>query len=190
MDFDMSFLHFEGGLSSSHVCHIRDIENGTYIKKSDFDLDVYLPTFGINLQRPFVWTPLQQSAFMESIVYYRHRTIPNFAILKDDSEDKERTIWRVVDGKQRLTTIFKWLNGEVSISVPGFEGTIETCPPILKQHIGRFAITANICYDGRAEKVVESDLDDVGIVKWFDLINFTGTPQDLEHKQKLRSLID
>jgi len=187
MSFDMSFLDFESYLSSSHICHIRDIANGTRVKESDFDLDVYLPTFGINLQRPFVWDAMQQSSFIESIVYYRHRTFPNFAILQDNSGG--HIIWRVVDGKQRLTTIFKWLKGEVSISVPGFEGTIETCPDVLRRHIGRFAITANLCYDGRVDKTVKSDLDDTGIVKWFDLINFTGTPQDLEHKQKLRSLI-
>ena len=189
MSFDMSFLDFEFSMSSStHICQISDIVKGTYIKESDFDLDVYLPTFGINLQRSFVWNAMQQSAFIESIVYRKHRTIPNFALLKDGSGD--RHIYRVIDGKQRLTTIFRWLKGEVSISVPGFKGTIETCPDVLIRHIGRFPITASLCYDGRVDKTVKTDLDDIGIVKWFDLINFPGTPQDLEHKQKLRSLIN
>lgn len=187
--FDISFVYGRVWTGSKPtICHLGDLEKKDYfVSREDFDLDVYLPSFGVNLQREFCWTIEQQSAFIESIVYRNFRSLPDFAVVADTSSP--RKIYRVIDGKQRLTTIFNWLDNKVPVFVPGFSGTIDECPQELRRWIGRYPIEAITAYDGRKEKFEESDLDDIQMIQWFNAINFAGTPQDASHKEKLQNLL-
>lgn len=70
-----------------------------------YDFDVYLPTYGINLQRNYVWESWQQNEFILSILLEKPL---ESVILIHHSEngtlDRNSTIYYVIDGKQRLMT--------------------------------------------------------------------------------------
>ena len=85
-----------------------------------YDFDVFLPTYGINLQRPYVWEHTQQNEFILSILL--EKPIDPFIIVQHNN-DRERTntINYVIDGKQRLMTIQTFLHNEFPIIVNGNE---------------------------------------------------------------------
>lgn len=174
-DFDLSFVKTDWKVTGETIARsLSDLHK----KRDRLDLDVYLPSFGVNLQRDFVWNKRQQSQFIESIVYRESRHLPRFSVLIDDEAQPDR-IYRVVDGKQRLTTLLRWLDNKVEICVPGFKGTIATAPPTLVEWINGYSVQVDAAFD----------LNDTQLIEWFNRINFTGTPQDEAHKQKLESLV-
>ena len=160
----------------SYLCAITNIIKGRSVSRSSFDLDVWLTSFGVNLQRSFVWTIEQQSAFIESLVYRDTRTIPPLAVAKLDTDPMT---YKVIDGKQRLTTIFNWLEDKVPLHFKRYTLLRSEMPVELRVWIEGSPIRAYIYYD----------LDDTQLIEAFNLINFSGTPQDESHKVKLLELI-
>lgn len=64
-------------------------------------------------QRHSVWSTEQQSLLIDSII--KNIPIPP-VFLRESIDKKGRTTFEVIDGKQRLTSIFKFIDNEVSTS--------------------------------------------------------------------------
>ena len=80
----------------------------------DWDFDIFLPKYGFNLQRPYVWTLLQQQELIWSMIL--GRSIPPVIVILHEHRKFE-----VIDGKQRILTIKRFLNNEFPIIVDGEE---------------------------------------------------------------------
>ena len=87
--------------------------------KYELDFDVYLPTKGINLQRELCWTLHQKQQFVLSIL--KGNSIPKITIIQYKDERVNSTVYKVIDGKQRLNTYIEFYNNEFSIIVDEVE---------------------------------------------------------------------
>lgn len=160
---------------------IRDIL--THPEEYIIDFDVYLPTKGKNLQRPFVWNLLQKQELIMSML--KEIKLPPMAIIqyKDEtSYDKGSRTYKVIDGKQRLSTILSFVRGEFAIEVNGISYTINDFDSWAKQAILNHWILADVGYE-----YTSTPISDDNKIAWFELINFAGTPQDIEHLTNLKS---
>lgn len=146
----------------------------------DFDFDVYLPTKGMNLQRPLVWTGLQREQLILSV--FKGIRIPEVSVLKHftDYEDK-KYVYQVIDGKQRLSTLLSYINNEFYVGWGLNEYKFKDLHEYLQISIYN-CISANIGFDYPDKRVSDDDK-----IKWFELINFAGTPQDLQHLNALKN---
>src|ERR1700749_4632753 len=86
--------------SVSVVIYLKHlIDNSNYI----LDWDVYLPTKGKNLQRPFVWTLKQKQALILSIL--KGIKVPSISVIIKDNNKNKAIIFKIIDGKQRLSSM-------------------------------------------------------------------------------------
>ena len=158
-------------LTRYHVqegCVLAD--RASLISQLTFDFDVYLPTRRMNLQRPLVWTQAQKEALIESIIVKRFIP-PISAIYTDES------VYQVIDGKQRLTTLIAYLNNEFE-----YCGYLhKDLPSDYKTAIQRFWLRCD-----RLLEPLDQRLTDNEKVEWFQWINFAGTAQDIEHLEALK----
>lgn len=151
-----------------------------------YDFDVYLEKYGINLQRPYVWESYQQNEFIRSILLEKPID-PVIAIhyCKDYSK-RDEIIYHIIDGKQRLMTVKKFINNEFPIKVNGksvyFKDFDVKTTMFFISRVN--SLTGDIYYSYPDNFVT----DDMKIVL-FNFYNFSGTPQTEEHKNKLQSLI-
>lgn len=149
------------------------------------DFDVFLPTKGKNLQRPLCWTLEQKRELILSII--KGIDIQAFSIIIHTAEDKTRT-FKVIDGKQRLTTMIDFLNDKFSIILCGKEYFYSELPDdkdirkSIKYEIDHFNICFNQTYEYWDDLISDDDK-----IAWFEQINFAGTPQDIEHLNNLKS---
>ena len=157
-------------------------------KTAVYDFDVFLPSVGINLQRPYVWTTTQQSEFLISIM--QHKPMERVILIEYTPEEEERKplgkrIIQVIDGKQRLTTIKKFLQNEIYI---WFNDT--------KVYYRDFDKDAKMYFTSRIRMIrsvsyytfPDGDLTDLQKIRLFNFYNFSGTPQTREHKERLLAL--
>ena len=155
------------------------------IKDYNYDFDVYLPTYGINLQRPYVWERYQQQEFILSIL--QDKPIESVVIIQHNSDSKrENTTNFVIDGKQRLMTIQKFGRNEFPIVINGKEYYFKDFDHDLQwffiSRVDYMTATIYYTYD-------DTPLTDDMRIVLFNYYNFAGTPQTEEHKNKLQSLL-
>ena len=157
-----------------------------------YDFDVYLPKYGINLQRPYVWKHYQQNEFILSILLEKPIQ-PFIAIqyIKDTTNRNENTIVYVIDGKQRLLTIKKFIHNKFPIIVNGKELYFKDFDDDLKRYFKNRVnyLTADVYYSDGDENDELYINDDMKIIL-FNFYNFSGTPQTEKHKNKLQSLLN
>ena len=165
-------------VQSSELCFARIKDLCT--KK--IDLDVYLPSKNRNLQRGNVWTIDQKRELILSIFMKRH--IPSISILSiiDDRDSKENLpdILQVIDGKQRLSTMIEFLNGDFTIEIDNKEYYLSELPEEYQRCYLQYDVKAIMCYEDFDEPINDQDKID-----WFKKINFFGTPMDQEHLKSL-----
>lgn len=145
------------------------IAQGKHILDLNLDLDVFLPTKGMNLQRGFVWTLQQKQALIESIML--RRNIPQISIVYTDDD-----ICEVIDGKQRLSALISYLKDEFEYC--GYK--YSNLPRDYQLQIHRFHIEADRLLPEYGVPITDDEK-----IEWFRLINFAGTPQDSKHLEKL-----
>lgn len=143
------------------------------------DYDVYLPSIGKNLQRPFCWSLLQKQELIISLL--KGITIPNFVICQYKDENKHIT-YKIIDGKQRLSTIISFYKNEFPIIFNGNEYFYSDFDEKTQMVVAHFSPLFNICYE-----YYDKPIDDITFRDWFEMINFSGTPQDIEHMNNLKS---
>lgn len=150
-----------------------------FLLKNNIDFDVFLPTKGFNLQRELVWNINQKRELILSIFIGRH--IPHISYINKWGEDNS-DIYQIIDGKQRLSTIFEFYNNKFTIYLEGEEWFFKDLPEdyqsgFLRTHLRGYVVNE--------EKI--NGISDQLKIDWFSFINFAGTPQDSEHLRKLKN---
>lgn len=117
----------------------------TRIKHEEIDLN---PSF----QRAFVWNKKRQSRLIESLLL--RIPIPVFYVASDDKEN-----WSVVDGVQRMTTIFNYVTGEFSLGqleyLDKLDGnSYEILPRAMQRRINETQLVVNIIEPGTPDDVM------------------------------------
>lgn len=143
------------------------------------DFDVYLETLDINLQRPFVWSIDQKREFIVSLL--KGVSIPPLAIVVY-RPSKIETVYKIIDGKQRLSTLFSFIDGEFSIYCGDDEFFFNELPDGIQQLLLRWEPNCQVAYSYPFDNI-----SDDGLMKWFLMLNFAGTPQDRAHLNDLLS---
>jgi hypothetical protein len=158
--------------SSAH----STVTNGKYLAKGvtlmglKLDYDVRLKSYGVDLQRPFVWSLRQQREWIWSVL--KNKSLPPVAVSQNDMyEDKVF----VIDGKQRLMTLQSFLNDGFTLIE---DLKFSDLPEDYQKQLKYFHIQGFVTYD----------LTDEQMLEWFRYLNYAGTPQDAEHIQKLEQL--
>lgn len=142
------------------------------------DWNVYLPTKGMNLQRDFVWTLEQKRELIYSI--FKGIQLPPISIIQYRDKTKNVT-YKIIDGKQRLSTIISFVKNEFSIIWNNKEYFFDDLDHRIQgEFLFHGTIRSNIGYEYDDDPISDDDK-----IKWFNLINFAGTPQDKEHMNKL-----
>lgn len=158
------------------------IEKYKQLPNLNIDFDVYLPDYKINLQRDFVWSLEQQQEFILSIFKKVYLT-PVSVVVNDTSDNK---VYQVIDGKQRISTIIAYLNNKFPVKVDKDSIYYNDLDQDSKITFGNQHLLGYILYTSEDF----DPLTDLDKIKWFEYINFIGTPQDKLHQQKLKELIN
>lgn len=160
----------------------------------ELDFDVYLPTYGRNLQRELCWSPRQKSELIISIL--KEVNIPPLTIVQvRDRKADNPMVWQIIDGKQRLTTVIGFLRNEFPIVVEGSEYYYKDLPEELQKMIKWFSFHANVVYsniyyDNVDEKIKEREfVTDKDKVELYLYLNYSGTPQEQEFMKDLVELV-
>lgn len=160
--------------------------NQDLLKDDIFDFDVHLEKYGVDLQRPYVWEHYQANDFLISIML--EKPLSDVVVIKhiDDRKEYKQRIF-VIDGKQRLLTIRKFLLGEISIEVGHCLYNIgdlsEDLRLLFKRRIGYMTATVYYSY-------FDMPITDDMKIALFNFYNFSGTPQTVEHKEMLQKLLE
>lgn len=142
--------------------------------ETSVDFGVFLPSKGFNLQRPYVWTIHQQEEFIWSCLF--GRTIPPIVFIQHEYKN-----YLVIDGKQRLLTLKRFMQNMFPIHYKGSEVYWSDLDSNAHYQIStrvRLTYTTYYSYDD------QPITDDEKIII-FNFHNFTGTPQEEAHREKL-----
>jgi hypothetical protein len=161
---------------------IEDINRSDDDKfKRRIDFDIFLPSIGKNLQRPLCWSLQQKQELIISVL--KGVKIANFTVIVYSSGKGERhDTFRIVDGKQRLSTLISFVKNEFPIVFEGEEFYYNELPKDCRHEIDWFDLHFDTVYEYYDAMIP----DDVKIA-WFEQINFAGTQQDIEHLKSLKS---
>lgn len=146
------------------------------------DFDVYLPTKNKNLQRDFVWTLEQKQSLIMS--FFKGIRIPRLSLINfnDDSDSRFlKTILKIIDGKQRLSTFLDFYNNKFPIVVNGYEYYKNELSNEMQRTIDFYQFDVDITYE-----YFDDIISDEQKIAWFEMINFFGTKQDIIHMQSLK----
>ncbi len=164
--------HINKGLSFYWLGRLESIAN--------WDFDVFLPTKGMNLQRDLVWTVEQKSALIITIL--RDQKIPPIVVVQNDKDTIGQYNWQVIDGKQRMTTLFGYLKNEFPIVYEGTEYFFNDLPEDCQNQIIRYSdisVDVHYSYD-------DAPITDQTKIDLFEEINWLGTTQDINHLNRLK----
>lgn len=150
------------------------------LARRKIDMDVWLPTKGINLQRELVWDLDQKRELIWSILM--NRKIPRLAIMNiiPCIEIDIDGIYQIIDGKQRLSTMIDFYKNKFTLKTDDGDLYFNELPIDYQRVIKGYAIPIYIAYEQYGNQFTDDDK-----IKWFKLINFAGTPMDKKHFEKL-----
>jgi uncharacterized protein with ParB-like and HNH nuclease domain len=150
-----------------------------YLKTRNIDFNVFLPSIGKNLQRDFVWNLQQKRELIFSILIGRH--IPHMAIINTINEtDISDDILLIIDGKQRLSTIFDFIDDKFSIILEEKEYLFSELPNDYKLAIDKLYVRYYVVNEEFDNRITDKDK-----INWFKFLNFAGTAQELDHMNSL-----
>lgn len=174
-DLNIPELNLTNPLYFGKLRNFRDRKN--------IDFDVYLPTIGVNLQRGLVWTLQQKQQLILSVFKQRFGSYSGVRLIQHFSAvyDNEKELFQIIDGKQRLTTLFDFYDGKFPINFKGKEYYFSNLSKDLQEAVAGFNMEFVIKYHYDDDPVTDQDKID-----WFEMINFFGTPQEMEHLNKLK----
>lgn len=146
---------------------------GMYIKwLQDGALD-----FDADYQRDYVWGYDEQQAFLQGVVSGFPLGYVALARAPDWSS-RDGAYIEVVDGKQRLTTLWLFISNKISMELAG--------GPVIWQDLTRREQLAFAAPTLTA--VVLDDATPQDRLAYFIAVNFTGIPQSEEHKRRVLAL--
>ncbi len=153
-------------------------------EENDLDMDVYLPSYGCNLQRGYVWTLEQKQAFIEAA--FRGISFPPVVIVREHSSVnwwQNKSIFKVLDGKQRLTALKEFSEGKFTFPFNGFDVSFFDLEKVAQ---GDILFVNLLTFDVHHSYPDNRITDDV-LVQIFENCNFKGTPQDVEHINNIKN---
>ena len=147
------------------------------------DFDVYLPSKGMNLQRPLCWTLMQKQQLILSII--KENPIPKISVIqqtfsRDANGQKDKVVYEIIDGKQRLNAIMDFLKNKFAVEVKETLYFFSDLDEILQCDLNRYSPRGDVAYS-----YYDNPIPDNEKIAWFEQINFTGTPQDEQHLKNL-----
>ena len=151
-----------------------------------YDFDVYLEKYGINLQRGYVWEHCQQNEFIFSILF--EKPLEPVVVIQHifDFDKRDNSVTYVIDGKQRLMTIQKFVRNEFPIIIDGQDVYYKDFDKELQRFFdSRVNYMTAVVYYSYPDIPITDDMK----IWLFNFYNFSGTPQTEEHKNKLQSLL-
>lgn len=151
-------------------------------KDYTIDFDVYLPSKKKNLQRKLCWKIEQKQELILSML--KGINIPPISVIQytDDYKNRDKKIFKIIDGKQRLSSMLSFLKGEFYIVWDDNTYFFENLDDDAKRAIECFCVVGNVAYEYPDAMISDDDK-----IRWFELINFAGTPQDVKHLNNLKS---
>lgn len=153
------------------------------LKNKKIDMDVYLPTKQMNLQRDHVWGHLQKSELIMSILM--QRPIPPMCILSviDPVDPSGSDVLQIIDGKQRLSAMKDFYDNKFPIHLENGYYLFKALPEDYKRAIQKYNIKCHMAYDNH-----DKPISDQVKINWFKMINFSGTQQDKNHLKALEKI--
>ena len=145
------------------------------------DFNIWLESKQMNLQREWIWSDDQKEEFIRSIIIGRH--IPPVVVFINTKCPKWGSTILVMDGKHRLTTFMDFLDNKFPLTINGVEYFYDDLHESIKFPIRNWNIHS-IVYYMRNHRTVSDDT----LIDLYDMINFTGTPQDIEHLNRLKGI--
>jgi len=161
------------------------------------DWDVYLPKYGRNLQRPFVWSNKQKAELIKSIL--RDIEIAPLTIIQvRDRRAEHPLVWQIIDGKQRFSTILSYLRGEFPIKVEGEYFYYNNLPDELQKKIKWFDVRAYVVHhniyhnanDVSDKTRLRETVTDEDRIELYLYINYAGVPQDEQYLKDLANAVN
>ena len=150
-----------------------------YFRKNNIDWNVYLETRGMNLQRDYCWTLTQKRELINSVLIGRH--IPHCAIINTISKSNDREdLFLIIDGKQRLSTMFDFVDDKFTLIIDEKEYLFSELPSDYKLAINGYYFRYYVVNEEWNNRITDEQK-----ITWFKFINYAGTPQDIEHLQRL-----
>ena len=183
-DINSELLNIKVHCSKGIVLDPYLINNLTGVRpRREYDFEIYLPKYGVNLQRPYVWKNYQQSEYIISIL--QERPLESVIVIQHEPEEGPR-VMQIIDGKQRLTTIQKFLLGEIPVTINNKKFWWDDFDEDAKRHFKSrlSSITAVVYYTYDDDNLTDDDK-----IRLFNFYNFSGTPQTEEHKNTLKKLL-
>jgi alpha-acetolactate decarboxylase len=153
------------------------------------DFDVYLPSIKENLQRPYVWVVEQERELINSILIGRYIPPIRYVSLINPNGSMLDLI-QVIDGKQRLSAIIRFLQDKFTIEIGSKEFLYSELPIDFKSEIDNFLIRGQAMYQQYNEKSELIPITDESKIKWFCLINFSETKQHEDHMNNLKKQLN
>jgi len=166
-------FEIQKGLCIQNIAAIAEERYNTKI-----DYDVFLPSKNKNLQRDFCWTLLQKQNLVLSVL--KEVNIPSLSVIKYYDENRENVL-KIIDGKQRLSTLVSFYKGEFSININNNDYHYEDLDNDAQRAIRLFNPVVDIVHEYH-DTVIPDDEK----ILWFEQINYFGTPQDEEHLNDLK----
>ena len=124
------------------------------------DWDVYLPTKKMNLQRPFVWNLQQKQELIFSI--FKGIQLPPISVIQYRNDNK-KLIYKIIDGKQRLSTIISFVKNEFPITWNQHQYFFDDLDHSIKgEFLYHGTIRSNIGYEYDDQLISDDDK-----IKWF-----------------------
>lgn len=149
------------------------------------DYDVYLPTKDMNLQRPLVWTLEQKQELIISVLKGIDLASISVIIYRDDMSDKGKTkkiqTTKVIDGKQRISTLVSFIRNEFPLIIDGNTYYYSDLDDDALYPLNGFYFKSDRVYEYPDKLISDDDK-----IAWFEMINFAGTPQEIDHLNKLK----
>ena len=106
------------------------------------------------------------------------KLIPPFhAVRLSDNE------FQIIDGKQRLTTLRSYYNNEFPIEINGEKYFYNDLDKQLQNAISGFGVELIVKYHYDDDPVTDEDK-----INWFEIINYSGTPQEKSHLEKIKNV--
>jgi hypothetical protein len=167
--------------SSGYAIKDFCLDSNGFMKYGYFlDYNIFLKSKNMNLQRDLVWDLNQKQQLVLSVL--KGTLIPPLIIIqyKDDANFNSNTILKIIDGKQRLNTLVEFYEGKFHLDINNEKYYFEDLDDKLKITYKLYNPSFYTIYEYYDERLSDDDL-----ILIFSHINFSGTPQDIEHINNL-----